>query len=150
MKTGKRNNFFIFLISIFITFTIYSQDKINITDTIMHYAIKIQLPVNYKRDLFCYGEECFLTYYYQDSIIVSIFSGGLQRLPLLAIDNGFIPYKKDTTENCIRTFGCKDGKYWREDSYKDIRIYYRDVPMDKKCLFESILNNFIFEEITCY
>ena len=149
MIKEKRNKIIWFLSLLFISpLALFSQDKSIIVDTIMHKEIKMQLPSDYKRDLFCYGEGCFLTYYYQDTTNISIFLGRQQRLPLLHEDNGYYSCSIDTINDRIISLGKKNGKYWREDVYKEgLRIYYDGVKKDRKSFFDSILNNFIFKNI---
>ena len=120
----------------------YSVDK----DTIMHKAYEITLLPNYKKNIFSYGEGVFVTYYYQDSTIVTVFSGGLQKLPLLSTDNYYIPCKIDTLQNRITRTGNKESKFWREDKYQGIIVYYDAVQKDKKCIYDFILDNFRFHK----
>jgi len=147
MRIKRKDKYFIVLFLI-APMCIFAQEKVCITDTILCKEIKIQLPPNYKKERWCYGEGCFFTYYYQDSATISVFSGGMQRLPLLHKDSGYYLCYTDTIGNKISSYGIKDNNYWREDSYKDIRIYYDRVKKENKSLFDEILNKFIFKYIS--
>ena len=37
--------------------------------------------------------------------------------------------------------GVKDGKWWRKDEYRDVRIYYANVTVDNQKKYNKILDN---------
>jgi hypothetical protein len=149
MKRELKNKIWIFIYMVLFSQSIESQQMYYsvVKDTMMHKAYEISLLPNYKKNIFSYGEGVFVTYYYQDSTIVTIFSGGLQKLPLLSTDNYYIPCKIDTLQNRITRRGKKESKFWREDKYQGIIVYYDAVKKDRKCIYDFLLDNFMFYKI---
>lgn len=113
-----------------------AQELISVT-------IEMNLPCNYHVSKHNYDEGVFISYAYQDLSYITVFEGHMIELPLLHKKSGYIPQKTDTLSNKISAFGIKDNKYWREDSYNDIRVFYNNVSLEKKSIFDKVLDSFV-------
>jgi hypothetical protein len=121
---------------------IEAQNKTyHIEEDLISIRIEMQLPCNYHKDKFNYDEGVFISYTYSDSSCITVFEGSMVRLPLLNIKDGFILERSDTVQNRISYHGNINEKYWREDAYKNVRIYYKNVHLDNKYIFDEILDS---------
>lgn len=87
-----------------------------------------------------YDEGRFIDYYFpKDSCFVTLFSGALQKTPLLEY-----PIEVKRNINGKMTLEGKfEGKYWREDQLEGgIIIYYNHVPAFRKKDFDLMLDSF--------
>ncbi len=125
--------------------SIRAQEKLySIEENLISKKIKICIPNNYNKDTFNYDEGVYISYTYRDLSNITIFEGSMVRLPLLNENEGFVIEKTDTIQSKISYTGNLNNKYWREDAYKTIRVYYKNVNEEKKYLFDLILDSLCF------
>lgn len=116
-------------------------------DTLSALLIRIELPCGYKKSIYNYEEGKFIDYSYKDGSIITLFKGALQKMPLLSNDQCYIIDKTDTLSNKTIIRGTRNDKFWREDSFEGVRVYYENVPIDKMDLFDKVLDNLFFLKV---
>lgn len=117
------------------------KEQKTITDTLISKSVTITLYGKYKRNVTKYDEGIFIDYSFQDGSSLTLFQGALQKIPLLSNTEGYRLLQIDTIKKRIIHRGEVEAKVWREDQLEGIRIYYDKVPLNKRSLYEYVLNS---------
>ena len=152
-----------YIISLIILINVYGYGQNYIqTDSLIigtQTVICIDIPATYSKTITSYEEGIIYTYYFpKDSVILSVFSGGLNSISILKDSNSvflsqsFIEKKNRQVFSKIKGYTTKlpydfnmlkNIGYFRVDSYNDysITITYENVNKFDVNKYDSILDN---------
>lgn len=155
MKAGVRINLIFASLMMLFSLNTSAQraednDSVGIQiDSLYPYKVEMKMSLKvFKKKVFNYEEGQFIDYYFADSSIVTLFKGAMQSLPLLPKEDGYIIESTSSLNNIVSLKGIKEGRYWREDILPHgIRALYYNVPFEKKCIYDLILDSIFIEEL---
>ena len=84
-----------------------------------------------------YEEGVVYVYGFSDGAYIIIHEGAMMEFPM----DKYEPIEIHKKRKKIIATGVKDGKWWRKDKYRDVRIYYANVTADNQKKYNKILNN---------
>lgn len=84
-----------------------------------------------------YEEGVVYVYGFSDGAYIIIHEGAMMEFPM----DKYEPIEIFKKRKKIIATGVKDGKWWRKDKYRDVRIYYANVTADNQKKYNKILNN---------
>lgn len=133
---------------IFVTILVYlllcSQNKIERTkfqwekQCLLSKKFEMMLPSPFHRQIDAYGEGVLYIYSFPDTAYVIVHEGYLLELPF----DSYCPQIIDETNiKHKKKFGFKDNKYWRKDVVDGVNIYYGNVSVNNKIVYDSLLNS---------
>lgn len=111
----------------------------------------IEVPKGFKQDYYNYREGHIYTLKYKDKSFIQLHWGGMMKLPLLQVEEGFIVEKTENFEDKTLRCGKRKNKelYWCEVNYKrqkdmffPANLTFGDVKEEKLDLFKNVLKSF--------
>lgn len=99
------------------------------------FKITLHTPFYFQKDN--YEEGVVYFYGFSDGAYIIIHEGAMMEFPM----DKYEPIEISKKRKKIIATGVKDGKWWRKDKYRDVRIYYANVTADNQKKYNKILNN---------
>lgn len=117
------------------------------SDTILDYIVTIDLPSGYKQKTTVYDEGKFVDFYYPDGSILTLFRGGVHKIPLFSLSSKHHVISVDTIGNRISYKGYIENKRWREDKIRNLHVYYNNVSIEKERMFDQALESIVIKKM---
>lgn len=146
MKEGIRNVIITTLSFCFLSCTMMKKGStpfIVDSQNLLSKKFDIQLPEPFLFQKSNYEEGVVYCYSFPNGSYVIVFQGSLMQFP---IDNYTSQKQVIQGRKKINT-GKINNRFWRKDIFDDVRIYYDNVPGEKKKIFDKILDTIKFEQL---